>query len=321
MLQAIDNLFQRLRVLDSEGTELAWNKRSIKYNKRGDDYGYVRIPLISNIEVGQDYRLVLDVDIADTADIHLPAERVINFTAVDAGADKPEMTVVEGFENPDDYYAYTGNIYIHEGHTFPLTTSTDRLFGNGSMQLTYDFYNDAMVVITYYGASDVNFNPGDTVGFHVWGDMSYNKLYVSVSDGSISYGLPAVTLDFHGWRYVTVPIDSVPDNNYKFSGFMIRRDHELMGKNGGTIRFDNVLKKASSGIEEKRLANMEVRHAGDYIVVSADTWVQGVELIDVNGRTIKATGGNCLNVADVAHGVYLVRVHINGRTATHKFRL
>ena len=86
----------------------------------------------------------------------------------------------------------------------------------------------------------------------------------------------------------------------------------------GTIRFDNLLKKASSGINEARLANMQVRVAGDYIVVSADTWVQGVELIDVNGRAIKSAGGNCLNVADVEHGVYLVRVHINGRTATHK---
>ena len=43
-----------------------------------------------------------------------------------------------------------------------------------------------------------------------------------------------------------------------------------------------------------------------------------MELIDVNGRAIKSAGGNCLNVADVEHGVYLVRVHINGRTATHK---
>ena len=89
----------------------------------------------------------------------------------------------------------------------------------------------------------------------------------------------------------------------------------------GTIRFDNLLKKESSGIDETHLANMEVRHNGDYIVVSADTWVQGVELIDVQGRAVKAAGGNCLNVADVEHGIYLVRVHINGRTATRKLRL
>ena len=89
----------------------------------------------------------------------------------------------------------------------------------------------------------------------------------------------------------------------------------------GTIRFDNVLKRASSGINEARLANMEVRVAGDYIVVSADTWVQGVELIDTGGRTVKAVGGNCLNISDVARGIYLVRVYINGSTATQKVKL
>ena len=315
------NLFQRLRVLDSEGNELAWNKRSIKYNKVGDDYGFVRIPLVKDIEAGKDYHLILDVDIADTAGIHLPAARDIVFHGVNAGVEKPGMTVVEDFENIDNYYASTGNIYIHEGHSLPLTTSTDRLFGGKSMQLTYDFYNDAPVVITNYGESDINFNLGDTVGFHVWGDMSYNKLYVSFSDGSISYGLPSVTLDFHGWRYVTLPIEDIPDNSYKFYGFVINRDHELMGKDGGTIRFDNVLKAESSGISEVSLAGMKVKCDGDYIVASADTYIQGMELIDINGRTVKAAGGNCLNVAGIAPGVYLVRVHINGRTATQKVKL
>ena len=83
------NLFTRLRVLDSEGTELDWNKRSIKYNKRGDDYGFIRITLTRDIEPGKDYHLILDRDIADTAGIHLPAARDILFHGVDAGADKP----------------------------------------------------------------------------------------------------------------------------------------------------------------------------------------------------------------------------------------
>jgi hypothetical protein len=63
---------------------------------------------------------------------------------------------------------------------------------------------------------------------------------------------------------------------------------------------------------------MKVNVAGDYIVVSADTWVQGVELLDINGRIIKATGSSCLNISQVEPGVYLVRVYINGRTATQK---
>jgi hypothetical protein len=313
------NLFQRLRVLDSEGTELLWNKRSIKYNKKGDDYGYIRVPLVKDIEPGKDYHLILDVDIADTAGIHLPAARDIVFHGVDAGADKPGMQVVEEFESADNYFASTG-YGIGTGHTYPLTTSTDRLFGSHSMQMVYDFYDRTRILIEPINELDATFHVGDTVGVHVWGDMSYNELSVCFSAGDYTHALPLGIIDFHGWRYMTVPIKDLSNKDYKFVGFRLSRGDESMSTTG-TIRFDNVLKRASSGINEARLANMEVRVAGDYIVVSADTWVQGVELIDTGGRTVKAVGGNCLNISDVARGIYLVRVYINGTIATQKVKL
>ncbi|MBQ3731856.1 MAG: N-acetylmuramoyl-L-alanine amidase [Muribaculaceae bacterium] len=313
------NLFQRLRVLDSEGNEVAWNKRNIKYNKNGDDYGYVRIPLVKNIDVGKDYQLILDVDIADTAGIHLPAARVINFTGVDAGADKPGMQVVEDFESADNYFASTG-YSIGTGHTYPLITSTDRLFGSHSMQMTYDYYDRTRIQIEPINELAATFNVGDTVGVHVWGDMSYNELSVCFSAGEYTYEFPLGNIDFHGWRYMTVPIRNLSNKDYKFVGFWLKRGDESMSPTG-TIRFDNLLKKASSGVDEARLANMQVRVAGDYIVVSADTWVQGVELIDTGGRIVKAVGGNCLNITDVDRGIYLVRIHINGSTTTQKVKL
>ena len=313
------NLFQRLRILDSEGTELAWNKRSIKYNKRGDDYGYVRIPLVKDLEVGKDYRLVLDVDIADTADIHLPAARVINFTAVDAGVDKSGMTVVEPFEDMRDYAI---NHFPEEEGSLDVSISTEKLFGSKSLQLTYDFGSRSSFLMTRVdGSWPQRFAQGDTVGLHVWGDMGYSEVCALFASGSDRVEVPLCVVDFHGWRYVSAALDELsPDQEYGFVGFKLVRGHDLMCKSG-VVRFDNLLCKQSSGISEKRLANMEVRHSGDYIVVSADTWVQSVELIDVNGRAIKATGGNCLNVADVPHGIYLVRVHINGRTDSLKMRL
>ena len=314
------NLITRLRVLNSNGEELAWNKRSIKYNKRGDDYGYVRIPLTKNIEAGQSYQLVLDRDIADTAGIHLPARRVINFQGVDAGADKPSMQVIEPFESADAFNAHTG-YSINPGHTYPLATSTDKLFGNSSVQMTYDFYEHNRILIDYNNEQDIRFNAGDTLGIHVWGDMSYNKLFVRFSSSNgPDVEVPLATIDYHGWRYLSMALDDLGGSEYTFNGFLIKRDEESMSTTG-TIRFDNMLKKASSGIDEVRLANMQVRVAGDYIVVSADTWVQGLELIDLNGRIIKATGGNCLNISSAAPGIYLVRVHINGRTATQKITL
>ena len=322
------NLFTKMRVLDNEGNELAWNKRSIKYNKKGDDYGYVRIPLVKNIEAGKQYHLILDADIADTAGIHLPAQRDIAFRGVDAGADKPEMEVMEEFENADDYRAIRGNVYSANTYTYPTTNSTERLFGNKSLQVDYDLqgHKTATVIIEPQpqNESDIRYSRGDTVGFHVWGDMNYSTLYVAFEGENSNCVLPATTIDFHGWRYVTVPIpvddESLTDDSYRFNGFILRGESELM-RETGTIRFDNLLRGANSGIDEVPIANMQVRHDGDYIVVSADTWVQGVELIDVQGRTVKTAGGNCLNVSGMTPGVYLVRVHINGRNSTCKVRL
>ena len=311
------NLFQKLRVLDSEGNELAWNKRSIKYNKRGDDYGFVRIPLVSNIEVGKDYHLILDVDIADTAGIHLPAARDIVFHGVDAGADKPGLNILEEFENVNRF-----KVVDPVGLTeTKLATSTDRLFGSKSLQVTYDMASREMVDVEFDEPLSQSFTKGDTLGIHVWGDMSYNDLYAVFYNGEEVNTIKLGKIDYHGWRYVAVPLKELAGGSYSLLSLRLTRGHELMGQNGGVIRFDNLLKKESSGIDELKLANMQLNVAGDYIVVSADTWVQGVELLDVNGRMIKAAGNNCLNISQVEPGVYLVRVHINGMTSTQKVKL
>ncbi len=327
------NLFQKLRVLDSEGNELAWNKRSIKYNKKGDDYGFVRIPLTKDIEVGKDYHLILDYDIADTAGIHLPAAGDIVFHGVDVGADKPDMEVVDGFENVDDYYCENSSLYPEGLNSSELTNSNDRLFGSKSMQVTYEFNDEGVMNIFHKNPSDIIFNPGDTMGIHVWGDMSYNSLIASFSyDDDYNdpwgiggpFGIVLGLIDYHGWRYIEiVPNQSNSFGDHvKFNGFYLSHcseDSWYPSVKKGTIRFDNLLrKKGSAGIDELKLANMQVKVADDYIVVSADTWVQGVELLDVNGRNVKAASGNCLYIADKDPGVYLVRVTINGSTATQK---
>ena len=311
------NLFQRLRVLDSEGNELDWNKRSIKYNKRGDNYGYIRVPLVKDIEAGKDYHLILDVDIADTAGIHLPAARDIVFHGVDAGADKPGMEVVEEFEATNSYSAGPSKVAV----------SSERLFGNKSLQVTYDLidrylngiYETDITPDATYSSLDIKYANGDTLGVHVWGDMSYNDLYVIfwADDEGCETGRYLGKIDFHGWRYMSVPIAELPEGDFRFAGFSLTGGANPMCMSG-VIRFDNLLRGESSGIDEVRLADMQVRVAGDYIVVSAETWVQGVELLDINGRTLKAAGGNCLNISHVEPGIYLVRVYINGRTATQK---
>ena len=318
------NLFQKLRVLDSDGNELPWNKRSIKYNKKGDNYGFVRIPLVNNIEVGKDYHLILDVDIADTAGIHLPAARDIVFHGVDAGAAKPDLSLIEGFDK-DEYC-------LGEGGSWYTTVSTtydksERLFGEASLSMDYQFssLNDE-VFLSYcpdWGLEQEEWeqplSASDKLGIHVWGDMSCNdfSLYLRCFDGP-DVTIPVGKIDFHGWRYLEVDLNSLePGLEYYLRSLILKPCSSLMGMKG-VIKFDNLLRGKSSGINELPIAGLKVKCDGGYIVASADTYIQGIELLDVNGRMIKANGGNCINVSAVTPGVYLVRVYINGTTASQK---
>ncbi len=316
------NLFTRLHVFDSENNELDWNKRSIKYNRRGDNYGFVRMQLTKDIEPDKDYRLVLDRDIADTAGIHLPEARVINFKGVNAGAVKSGMAVVEDFENLNEYLV---SHPMGDNGKLTLALSTERLFGSKSMQANYEFDQEQNLTLLLYDALNEKpkvFAYGDTLGIHLWGDMSCNELFLRMmDDNSNVVEVPAGAINYHGWRYLSVPLLMVEQGKkYAFVGFRIKHGNELMG-NSGVIRLDDLLRKEATGIDEMKYANMKVNVAGDYIVVSADTWIQGVELLNVNGQRLSAVAGNCLNISHVDPGVYLVRVSINDRTITTKVRL
>ena len=316
------NLFQKLRVLDSEGNELAWNKRSIKYNKKGDNYGFIRVPLTKDIEPGKDYQLILDADIADTAGIHLPAARVINFTAVDAGAAKPDMTMHEDFDHENYYLGLFLNQVRAESHF------SSGLIGN-AIVIDYQFSSmDGETGLCYnpdWGLEDDDwerpFVLGDKLGMHVWGDMSYNDLmvvFINYKPYSPSVAIPVCKIDFHGWRYVEIDLRNLESGvDYYLKEITLKPGSELMGMTG-TLKLDNIIRGKSSSINEVPIAGLKVKCDGDYIVASADTYIQGVELLDINGRMIRANGGNCINVSSVEPGVYLVRVYINGQTTSQK---
>ena len=316
------NLFQKLRVLDSEGNELAWNKRSIKYNKKGDNYGFIRVPLTKDIEPGKDYQLILDADIADTAGIHLPAARVINFTGVNAGAVKPDMTMHEDFDHENYYLGLFLSQVRAESHF------SSGLIGN-AIVIDYQFSSmDGETGLCYnpdWGLEDDDwerpFVLGDKLGMHVWGDMSYNDLmvvFINYKPYSPSVAIPVCKIDFHGWRYVEIDLRNLESGvDYYLKEITLKPGSGLMGMTG-TLKLDNIIRGKSSSINEVPIAGLKVKCDGDYIVASADTYIQGVELLDINGRMIKANGGNCINVSSVEPGVYLVRVYVNGQTTTRK---
>ena len=143
-------------------------------------------------------------------------------------------------------------------------------------------------------------------------------VFINYKPYSPSVAIPVCKIDFHGWRYVEIDLRNLESGvDYYLKEITLKPGSELMGMTG-TLKLDNIIRGKSSGINEVPIAGLKVKCDGDYIVASADTYIQGVELLDINGRMIRANGGNCINVSSVEPGVYLVRVYINGQTTSQK---
>lgn len=304
------DLFTLFHVYDKDNNELEFSKRSIKNNKKGDDYGYIRLPLLKELVPGDEYRVLVDMSVSDTVGLHLPAALDYKFKAVDASKQGLENEVVEEFESIDNFsIAPTDN-----GATGKLTANSDHLFGSKSMQVAYDFMFDSETALEINAAEPLNaeFHNGDPIGLYIMGDMSYNTLTARFTGalGDVKE-VPVSKLTYHGWRYCEVQAQGLePNESYRLTGFNLVKNNTKMGRSG-SIRLDNLMRAKPSGIREVNVKGVKIvaNVVSDYIVADADGIVVGMELYDVNGRMVKRNTGNYINVTDVADGIYVVSVY------------
>ena len=57
--------------------------------------------------------------------------------------------------------------------------------------------------------------------------------------------------------------------------------------------------------------------SSDYIVASADGYIQGVELYDMSGNLVVRHGGNFVNVENITSGDYTLKVYTSSEVTTH----
>ncbi|MDO4510536.1 MAG: Ig-like domain-containing protein [Bacteroidales bacterium] len=319
------NLSTRFHVYDKDGNELEFTKRSIKNNKAGDPFGYCKLPLLKELVPGQEYRFVVDKELCDTVGLQLVEGKEYRFTAVDAGAAK-DGAVVADFEAVADYTATpqeSDNVA-----TAKLTAVTDKLFGSKAVQLAYTFANydlSGAIAVRMNAPKEETFGVGDELGAHIWGDMGYNfidAVFADENGNEVAQPLDKVT--FHGWKYITAKLTALEAGKaYKFVGYNLRKGPDAETPFGltGTVKFDNVIKSGTSGIDDlKQVSHVQVgpNPASDYLVATADGLIQKVELYSTSGQMVAATASNYINVADVASGVYVMKVYVSGQVSTHK---
>ena len=162
---------------------------------------------------------------------------------------------------------------------------------------------------------------------YINGDMSYNTLYAFFEPVGTTAQSPWVRvalskIDYHGWHYATARTDSLEAGvAYRLSGLQLVKNDSKMGYSG-TIKIDNLLKLPSTAVNSitagKSLVKVGPVPASDYIVASADGFIDGVELVNAAGQLVARNAANFVNVSNVAPGVYFLRVYMAGRATTHK---
>lgn len=318
-------ILNQISATDSKGNTLSFNKRSMKYSKKGDTYGYFRLPVTGDLTVGENYHLVISSEVGDKDGITLQHGYEIDFTAVDASEDAGDLTVIDGL---DDVTPYSYN----EDQSVGVTKvnagaggSSMKLIGTNSLKVDYTLQSDldvpGEVMISRSEGTAETVTPSDLLSVRVYGDLTANELYAQfTSETAVKY-VKIATLDFLGWENIDVALTDLEGSApYELTGFKIVETPSLMSK-AGVVYIDNVAKHKDAGVENVEVSNITIHPnpASEYIIANGDALVKSLELTSMNGQLVMKASGNVLNVSETPAGAYLVKVTmVSGITTVKK---
>lgn len=318
-------ILNQISATDSKGNTLSFNKRSMKYSKKGDTYGYFRLPVTGDLTVGENYHLVISSEVGDKDGITLQHGYEIDFTAVDASEDAGDLTVIDGL---DDVTPYSYNEDQSVGVTKVTAGaggSSMKLIGTNSLKVDYTLQSDldvpGEVMISRSEGTAETVTPSDVLSVRVYGDLTANELYAQfTSETAVKY-VKIATLDFLGWENIDVALTDLEGSApYELTGFKIVETPSLMSK-AGVVYIDNVAKHKDAGVENVEVSNITIHPnpASEYIIANGDALVKLLELTSMNGQLVMKASGNVLNVSETPAGAYLVKVTmVSGITTVKK---
>lgn len=318
-------ILNQISATDSKGNTLSFNKRSMKYSKKGDTYGYFRLPVTGDLTVGENYHLVISSEVGDKDGITLQHGYEIDFTAVDASEDAGDLTVIDGL---DDVTPYSYNEDQSVGVTKVTVGaggSSMKLIGTNSLKVDYTLQSDldvpGEVMISRSEGTAETVTPSDVLSVRVYGDLTANELYAQfTSETAVKY-VKIATLDFLGWENIDVALTDLEGSApYELTGFKIVETPSLMSK-AGVVYIDNVAKHKDAGVENVEVSNITIHPnpASEYIIANGDALVKSLELTSMNGQLVMKASGNVLNVSETLAGAYLVKVTmVSGITTVKK---
>lgn len=298
-------------VVDANGTAQTKNTRSFAYNKVNAPYGYVSFELISALQPNTDYKLVIGPDVADK--IGITTAQTIEVPFRTGSADVVVDPVINILDTLAYVYDETRSRSITSASVYRNTSK--KLYGTASNELKYAFADtDGEAFYASKNPAAVTATSDYVLGLHVFGDFSFNELWAEWSvDGDIKYAKIA-TLDYAGWQYRQVALDSVlPENiTYQLSGLKLIHQTSFLSMSGSLYIDNMTLIDAGTALQQTDQAGelMFYPNPATNVVKIMNLDVSAaaeLQLYSLSGTMVKSGTGNTMNVSDVAAGTYILR--------------
>ncbi len=298
-----------LSVVDAQGNIQSINTRSFKYNTQAAPHGFISFELVNALEADKDYKLVIAPNLQDVLGIYHNLTTEIPFHTT-SNKLNPEGNLMNNMETLAFEYDAEASYGMSSASAF---LNKERKYQNAaSNELKYVFAADESMAMYKYTGEIFDANGNDKLGMYIFADFSENEVEaVFDASGDRRYA-PLCVLDYAGWHYEEADMSVLPvDVDYQFMGLRLVKNDGFLSQDG-SFYVDNLYFKQN---EKTRLDNLTAQDivvapnpANSSLTVLGVTGEMQLMLYSLDGKQVKTSNAQSINVEDVESGMYLLRI-------------
>lgn len=312
-----------IRVLNNSG-QILTRKNEKFINENGETAYFFEFE--KPLERNERHRISLNAELTDAGGISLGEPVEISFTTRSEKYDTGE--VIEPFETISNFWdpEASGSTLGTDNPLTTFTASQDVVFsGLYSGRLNYVFTGSGGVCRVFNTQKpSIGKDENSVFGIWVFGDLSYNQLeywfYSSASENQIVF---IDEIDWAGWDYKTVPVNSIgTSGEIQFHSMVIRQSDT--GSAAGTIWFDNAtIYNPEEEINDETILFYPnpLTGRGTVKFSLAENSYVSISIFSMDGRKVLDIFRGNLDsglqeiqwrpTSSFANGLYILRMHIN----------
>ncbi len=219
--------------------------RQTTINTAPSPYGTLRFEVTDALQPQTEYTLNIKTQLKDINDVHILSPIALHFTTGTGIEPAAEGEMIEAFESQFVSMDADQSKGIKSKTIGKNTTTVHE--GKGSNKIAYVFQDDVADAQLFLTPSDFHsFYSINGVGLDVYGDLSYNDLYLEFQTEGDKHSIYLGTLDYVGWQHLHVDLTALPaDVEFSLCGIrLVRSSHILSGK--GEIYLDRLMRSTSA---------------------------------------------------------------------------